>query len=125
MQVLLFWSAAALTLVTFAVHTFVGGVFVARPLLADTSLPKASKWLNYYCWHIATVTILAMAAAFVYSAARPDRLELAISATLLAAIFAPLSVAVARKGGIHPLRFPSTSLFTGIALLGAGALFAG
>jgi hypothetical protein len=41
----LFWAAAAASLVTLAVHTFVGGAFVARPLLSDQSLPKAAKWL--------------------------------------------------------------------------------
>lgn len=124
MQAMMLWSAAALALVTFAVHTFVGGVFVARPLLADTSLPKASKWLNYYCWHITTVTILAIAGAFAYSASRPDRPELAMFATLLTASVAGLSVTVAFKGGINPIRFPSTSLFTATAACGAVGVFA-
>ncbi len=124
-QVLLLWLAAALAFVTFAVHTFVGGVFVARPLLADTRLPKASKWLNYYCWHITTVMILALAGAFAHSAANPDRLELAIFATLLTAAVSALSAAVALKGGIHPLRFPSTSLFAATAALGGAGLLLG
>lgn len=47
MQVTLLWAAAFMSMVTFAVHTFVGGPRVAAPLLADTNLPKASKWLNY------------------------------------------------------------------------------
>ena len=118
MQAPLLWSAAALAVLTFAVHTFVGGVFVARPLLADTGLPKASKWLNYYCWHIATVTILAIAGAFAWSAARGSA-ELAAFATLLTASVAGLSGAVALKAGINPLRFPSTSLFTATAACGA------
>ncbi len=121
MQVLLLWSAAASALATFAVHTFVGGVFVARPLLADTGLPKASKWLNYYCWHITTVMIIAIAAAFAWSAQRGSA-ELAAFATLLTASVAGLSVAVALKAGINPLRFPSTSLFTATAACGAAGV---
>lgn len=118
----MFLLAAALAFVTFAVHTFVGGVFVARPLLADARLPKASKWLNYYCWHNTTVMILAVAGAFAYSAFTPQRPELAIFATAMTAIVSVLSAAVAIKGGIHPLRFPSTSLFAATAALGSAAL---
>lgn len=119
------WLAAALALVTFATHTFVGGVFVARPLLKDTSLPKASKWLNYYCWHVTTMTILALAGAFAYAAQAPDGLDIAAFATLLCAVLSPLSAAVAIRGGINPLRFPSTSLFAATCLAGASALLLG
>lgn len=122
MQAVLLWTAAGLALLTFAVHTFVGGVYVARPLLADQTLPKASKWLNYYCWHIATVTILAIAGAFAYAALQQNDKSLAVFATCLCAALAPLSVAVALRGGINPLRFPSTSLFAATALTGAAAL---
>lgn len=122
MEILVLWCAAGLAMVTFAVHTFIGGIVVARPLLADTRLPAASKWLNYYCWHIATLTILAIAAAFAYSAIREDRPEGAVFGTAFAAALSALSAAVAVKGNIHPLRFPSTSLFAGIAVLGVAAL---
>ncbi len=77
MQAVLLWSAAITSIVTFAVHVFAGGVYVARPLLADQTLPKASKWLNYYCWHITSVLILFLGAAFAFSAIHPDHLELA------------------------------------------------
>jgi hypothetical protein len=122
MQSAFFWLAALSSLVTFAVHTFIGGVVVARPLLADTGLPKASRWLNYYCWHIATVLLLAIAGAFAYAAVRTQALELAWFATALSLALSLLSAAVARKGRIHPLRFPSTSLFALIAALGLGGL---
>ena len=112
-------------MITFGVHTFVGGIVVARPLLADTNLPRASKWLNYYCWHITTVTILALAGAFAFSAIRGDRPEAAAFGAVFAALLSVLSATVALKGNIHPLRFPSTSLFAGIAVLGGAAMFQG
>jgi hypothetical protein len=114
---LLHWLAAGSALVTFAVHTFVGGVVVARPLLADASLPRAAKWLAYYCWHIATVTLLALAAAFAWSAATADA-TLALGAAVFCAALSILSAGVALRGGIAPLRFPSTSLFALTAALG-------
>ena len=108
------WVATVILGVTFVVHTFVGGRVVAGRLLADTGLPKAAKWLSYYCWHIATVLLLfvwmAVAAAALHLLPGDARLLLAFIAALTAAL-SLLSAAVAMKGGIHPLRFPSTSLF--------------
>jgi len=107
---------------TSAVHTFVGGRVVARPLLADDSLPRASKWLNYYCWHIATVTILLIAAGFGWlaqtNAWTPAHMAVLSALTAFTTALSALSAFVARKGGINPLRFPSTSLFAMIALTG-------
>ena len=60
---LLLWLAAAMALLTTLVHTFAGGREVARPLLASNALPPASKWLNYYCWHITTI-LLAINSAY-------------------------------------------------------------
>ncbi len=124
MQSALLWSAAAVSLGAFAVHTFMGGAVVARPLLADRSLPEASKWLSYYCWHIATVMLLFTSGAFAYSAAYPGRLELAIFVSSLAIVLSLLSAAVAFKARINPLRFPSTSLLALTGLLGWGGIAA-
>ena len=78
MQTTLLWAAAVMSVVTFAIHTFIGGPRVAAPLLADTNLPKASKWLNYYCWHITTIYTFVMGGAYAYVAMRPEQIELLI-----------------------------------------------
>jgi len=118
MQVILLWAAAIMSFVTFIVHTFVGGPKVASPLLADSSLPIASKWLNYYCWHITTIYTFVMGFAYAYVAIYTEKIELVVLLSILNASFAILSVAVALKGHINPFRFPSTSLFSSVALLG-------
>lgn len=127
------WGAAGASAATFFVHVFAGGVHAARPLLADRALPRASKWLNFYCWHIVSVLIAAMAAAFAAAASGVfDRAAaaygpvsvLAGALAALASTLSLLSVFVARKGGIHPLRFPSTSLFAAIAVLAFAAALA-
>jgi hypothetical protein len=118
------WAAAATAAVTFAVHTFVGGVYVARPLLADQSLPRAAKWLAYYCWHIATLTIVALALAFGYEAIAGRAGVLTIFGSGLCLAFSALSALVALRGRIMPLRFPSTSLFALTSALGWAALSA-
>ncbi len=122
MQVYLLLAASFMSVVTFMVHTFVGGPRVAAPLLNNNTLPVASKWLNYYCWHITTIYTFFMAWAYAYVAFYPDKLELVIFVSLLNAALAVLSVLVALKGNIHPLRFPSTSLFTLVSMLGVASL---
>jgi hypothetical protein len=119
MQVALLWTASALAALTWAVHTFIGGIHIARPLLADTGLPKAAKWLAYYCWHLVTLMLLGMACLFALGAA--GRASTAVMAGLAGFSLACslLSVAVALKGGLRPWRLPSTLLF---ALTGAAGL---
>lgn len=118
MQVTLLWAAAIMSVVTFAVHTFVGGPRVATPLLADTNLPKASKWLNYYCWHITTIYTFVMGGAYAYVAFNTERIELVVFLSILNVSFAILSAVVAIKGNINPFRFPSTSLFATVSISG-------
>jgi hypothetical protein len=122
MQSVLLLCAAVMSAVAFCVHTFIGGPRVAGPLLSSSHLPLASKWLNYYCWHIATVLLFAMAAGFSYSAVHPRRPELPAFLVALSGALCILSVMVALKGKIHPLRFPSTSLFAVVAILGLASM---
>ena len=123
------WSAAVVAATTFAVHTIVGGKIVARPLLMNTDLPKASKWLHYYTWHITSVMIAFVAAAFAGLAMTTEQTDAAnqtsaiVFLSSLMASISLLSIFVAIKGGIHPLRFPSTSLFAVTSALGWSALF--
>jgi len=116
MQTMLLWGASATAALTWAVHTFIGGIHVARPLLADTGLPKAAKWLAYYCWHLVTLMLLAIAALFGSAALGQVSSALAGWIAVFCLACSALSIAVAIKGRIAPWRFPSTSLF---ALTGA------
>jgi hypothetical protein len=111
-----FATAAVLSLITFAVHTFVGGRFAARPLLDAHDFDKASRWLNYMTWHMVTVLLAVMPIGYGVAAVLPDSLDVAILLTAIAAVLSPLSVWVALKGGIAPWRFPSSWLFALIVL---------
>jgi hypothetical protein len=123
MQIYLLWMAVIMSLVTFYIHTFIGGPRVAKPLLENTDLPKASKWLNYYTWHITTIFTFIMGGGYAYVALYPERPELVVFLTILTGSFSVLSAFVAIKGGINPFRFPSTSLFAILCLLGIISLF--
>ena len=118
MQVSILWAAAAMSFITFMVHTFIGGPKVAGPLLENTTLPIASKWLNYYCWHITTIYTFLMGGAYAYVALNPNKIELVVFLSLLNFSLAILSALVAIKGNINPFRFPSTSLFASVSALG-------
>ena len=115
-----FLTAAVLSLITFGVHTFVGGKYAARPLLAATDLHVASRWLNYFTWHMATVLLLVMAGGFAWAAVDAAAWPAAAILTVMAAAFSPLCAWVAIRGGIAPRRFPATWLFLLIAAASAG-----
>lgn len=117
-----FAAASLLALVTFSVHTFIGEIYVVRPLLAVEGLPRASRWLNFYCWHMTTLTLIAMAAMFGYSALEPTGRGFAVLFTVMASAFSLLCIGVAIKGGVRPWRFPATSLFASIAAAGLWGL---
>ena len=122
MQIFL-WIAAVLGFVTFLVHTFAGGKAVARPLLNNDTMPPASKWLNYYCWHITTIVIVFIAAGYAWVAGVGPNTELILFLSALTASLSLLSAGVAMKAGIHPLRFPSTFLFAFTSIAGWAAVF--
>ena len=58
MQIYFIMVGVVMSFITFVVHTFIGDPRVAKPLLENTNLPIASKWLNYYTWHITTIFTL-------------------------------------------------------------------
>ncbi len=122
MKEVLLYLGALMSVITFAVHTFIGGPVVAKPLLANKNLPTASKWLNYYCWHNTTLLLLFFASGFVYVIFSPHQIILVYFIALLASALSILSAIVAIKGKINPFRFPSTSLFASIAFIG-GLIF--
>ena len=122
MNIPLLWSASVLAALTFCVHTFVGGRSVARPLLNDAGLPPVSKWLNYMCWHMTTIMLVWCAVALGLAALMPGQELLVILVTGLAGACSLWSAILARLGGFHPLRLPSTSLLGGLAILCGCAL---
>ncbi|MBS0294836.1 MAG: hypothetical protein JSR45_00905 [Proteobacteria bacterium] len=81
--------AAAVSLLAFGIHVFIGGRLMARPLLA-TDLPQQAKWLLYLCFHLVSLMVLTMTAVFAWAAVsflgRPAAMVLtgvAFAATLL------------------------------------------
>ena len=119
----LFLALALLTsAVAFSVHFFVGGRVVAAPLLANASLPRPSKWLNYMTWHIASIYLAMLPFAYGWHLWQGTGREMILFITILNAGAGAMSVTAARIGGIAPWRFPSTNLFILMTLFGTLAL---
>lgn len=114
--------ASLLTLVTWAIHTFVGGPEIARPLLRS-ELETVPKLTNYYCWHLVTLTMLGLAAALGLAAFLPDWRNAAILSTLLTTTYAlwSLWLMLSRHRRIQEL--PQWVLFGTIAAVAAAGLW--
>ena len=114
-------AAAALSAFTAAVHAFLGGRDVAKPLL-EAEMARTPKLTSYYCWHVVTITLIAMSLGFAIAAADPGAAISAVTWTLIAAAFAIWSVALFIWKRMHPFALPQWALFAPIAGLGAWGL---
>ncbi len=115
-----FALAAVFSLFTWAVHTFLGGREIARPLLQSTMRP-IPKLTNYYCWHLVTLTLLAMTGGFAYAAILSDGSDLGFFLALVAAAFCIWSLVLIVWKKRRPLELPQWLLFlsvTGAAVWG-------
>lgn len=119
-----FLSAAALSAAVCAVHVIMGGREAARPLLASTELDQVAKYTNYYCWHIVTIVIAALGAAFLVAAIDHDADELALFAVITSFLFAVWSLAMIARFRLPLLPFGQWILFLVVAAVGAAGLVA-
>lgn len=113
-----FAAAAGLSAITCGMHIVMGGREAARPLLAATDLDRVAKFTNYYCWHLVTIAIGALVAAFAYSSRAGATADLALFATGIALLFALWSLGMIAKFRLPPMQFGQWALFLLIALLG-------
>jgi hypothetical protein len=109
--------ASGVSLVTFVVHWQVGGIYAARPLLAASDITEASRWLNYFCWHIVTVLLLIMTGVLALGAVERISTDAIAVVALIAGSISLLSIAVTLRAGIRPYRFPASYLLASVAAL--------
>ena len=76
------------------------------------------KFTNYYCWHMVTLTLLAMSIAFLLAAVRPESFELGFLMSLLSFAFAAWNISLWIWARQRPLQMPQWILFIAMALLG-------
>lgn len=118
-----FLSAAVAAAVTFSVHFFVGGRFIARPLLAAEGLNPVTKYTAYYCWHLVSIVLAGIALAFFRAGLFSGGRELAAASVLFSAAAATLSLTIISRWKLSWFKFPQWILFVIVTLLGAGGLW--
>ena len=119
-----FALAAALAFIVCVMHVIMGGREAARPLLAASELDQVAKFTNYYCWHLVTIAIAAVGAAFFIAARDPDAYVLGVFAVAMAASFAAWSLIMIVRFRLPPLPFGQWILFLAVAGVGGAGLIA-
>jgi nitrate reductase NapE component len=117
-----FATAAGLAATTCLLHVVLGGREAARPLLAAAGLGEIAKFTNYYCWHLVTIAIAALAVAFAMAARPEGSGEMATFAAMISVLFAFWSLAMIGRYRLSVWRFPQWALFAPIASLGLAGL---
>lgn len=109
------WIAAAvMSFATCLMHVLLGGREIVQPLLAARDLARIPRLTAYYCWHMVTIVLLAMAAALGWAAAHPN-LPLVVLTFALALAFMLLSLALVAAFRVRPWYLPQWSLFAAIS----------
>lgn len=75
------WIAAGSAFLIALIHTFAGGPQLLPPLLKNQEIPEPIRLVHYYCWHIVTMMLFGIAAAYAYAAIEPTGRILAVVAT--------------------------------------------
>ncbi len=104
-------------------HIFGGGPQVVGPLLRS-EMDDVPKYLNYYCWHLVTLTLGLMSIGYLLAALNPAETLLALLMTLLALSFALWSLGLVLWKRQSLWEMPQWLLFLPIALFGSLGLWA-
>jgi hypothetical protein len=99
-------------------HAILGGRDTASPLLASQELPREVMLTHYYCWHMVTIVLFSLAAAYLMAALLPWARALALFATGLSALFALWGLGLVLWKSQRHAQMPQWILF--LALTGTG-----
>lgn len=100
-------------------HAVLGGLEIAGPLLRAKDIPDVSKYVNYYCWHLVTITLFAMSASFVWVAFDGAQIGLAVIWTIMAALFCAWSIGLVIWKRQSLWAMPQWILFLPVAITAA------
>ena len=115
--------AAVLAAVTTLIHAILGGRYVAAPLLATERLHAVPKFTMYYCWHLVTIVLAALALAFGLVATGLGSRDLALFATAGAGLFCLWSLGMIGLFRLRIAHFPQWALFAAIMVSGTLGLW--
>lgn len=113
------YSIASIGLLPMIVaHLTAGEREVVRPLLASRELENEVICVLFLCWHLVTLVMLLVAAAYVGAAISSDWREFALAGTILMATVAAWSLIVVVWKRQRHRDMPQWIAFGVIALLG-------
>lgn len=121
---MVFVVPALLAISIAALHVLAGGRDIARPLLQQQTLTPTVTLTHYYCWHMATISLVVMAGCYGYAAVSPDGRILATLATLVSAAFCVWGLALVVWKRQRHRDMPQWMLFLGLTGSGVWALAA-
>ncbi len=112
--------AAWLSFATLLVHVGFGTPQILDPVL-QSDAPAVARETMRACWHLITLTLLAMTGSFAYGWGR-RKPALILTWTLLAAGFGTVFVVVAVRSGLGFEAVPQSIAFFAIAISSAAGL---
>lgn len=115
---LIYLLPAAVAAAIALTHAILGGREIASPLLASRDMPRPVMLTHYYCWHMVTVVLFSLAAAYLMAAFLPSARALAQFATALSALFMLWGLGLVLWKSQRHAHMPQWLLF--LALTGAG-----
>ncbi|MHA7858757.1 MAG: hypothetical protein ACX94D_11785 [Henriciella sp.] len=113
-----FACAAGLAAFNTSLHFFAGGKTIARPLLNATELAEDVRYIQYFCWHIASLTLAFQALLFAVAAVLPGQANLAIVGTAMATSVGLLGLAIPIACKLSYREVPQGWLFVPVTILG-------
>lgn len=115
------YISAALSAALFAIHTFVGGPEIIKPLHKSSDLAPVVRAVLRMVWHMVTL-VLALMCLFFLGAALWSSRDLALAGSAISAALFLAGVIVIPLSGVSYRQAPQGWLFLPVALLGAYAL---
>lgn len=115
------FAAGVAAVLTAFIHVFGGGPEIARPLLLAKDIDDVAKYVNYYCWHLVTLTIAAMGVGLIWASIDVTQTGLAWMWTVMAVLFTIWSVILVIWKKQKPFHMPQWTLFgviSGLAVIG-------
>lgn len=112
-----FLLAGGMAGLTMVLHLWLGGREIAAPLLRSGDMHPVAKYTNYYCWHMVSIMLVAMAGGFTWAAYDSAAREVAVLCLILAAAFCFWSLALVVWKRQRFFAMPQWLLFAGITAL--------
>ena len=97
-------------------HLFAGGPQIAGPLLRSKDIHDVPKFVNYYCWHLVSITLVAMCVGFLWPAFDPSQTGLAMMWTVVAVAFCLWSIGLVIWKRQNPWYMPQWLLFAVVSV---------